>query len=61
MGEIHPEILPVSWLTHLFNVTWPYKIASVEWHTVVVVVVVSIFKNGDQRVCSGVLHCSAPE
>lgn len=61
VGKIHPEILPVSWLTHLFNVTWPYKIVSVEWHTVVVVVVVSIFKKGDQRVCSGVLHRSAPE
>lgn len=39
------RVLPVSWLTHLFNVTWTYKTVSVKWHTVVVVVV-SILKRG---------------
>jgi len=43
------DIVGLSLLTHLFNVTWGSGTVPIDWQTAVVV---PIFKKGDRRVCS---------
>ncbi|TWW73213.1 hypothetical protein D4764_15G0006070 [Takifugu flavidus] len=53
--EIHPgylkalDVVGLSWLTRLCNITWTSGAVPLDWQTGVVV---PIFKSGDQRVCS---------
>ncbi|KAI3363187.1 hypothetical protein L3Q82_011556 [Scortum barcoo] len=55
VDEIRPEYLKsldvvgLSWLTRLCNIAWRLGTVPLEWQTVVVV---PLFKKGDQRVCS---------
>jgi len=55
------DLVLVSWLPCIFNVTWRSETIPVKWQTGMVI---TIFKKGDQRVCfnyKGVLLLCLPK